>query len=279
MLAAGINQFNFLYTNVGAPSTTPGTSVIPGASNAEGDWTEIASESNITKDIYYIVLVVQTGFTNGAQKDHLLDIGIDPAGGTSYTPIISNIACGASPDPTRGSRSFQFYYWIPANTAVAVRVQGNNATAGTVRVTAYFYGAPSRPEFVRVGQYSETIGAITNSSGVSFTPGNSGAEGSWASLGTTTRALWQWQLCLQLSAAAFGNQALVFDFATGDGSNKHIIQENLYVRLDSSEIFIPATTTPLNFFEIPAGGELFVRGSSSGTADSGWNAVAVGIGG
>jgi hypothetical protein len=51
-------------------------------------------------------------------------------------------------------------------------------------VSAKFWGDPSNPECVPVGQYSETIGTISGSAGVVFTPGNA-ADGAWTSLGTT----------------------------------------------------------------------------------------------
>ena len=69
-----------------------------------------------------------------------------------------------------------------------------------------------------------------------------------------------------------------FDLAYGDATNKHIIIENL-------PQFNPGTAemsgNPLwlnGFWEVPAGGTLYVRGSASGTRQT-TEAVAVGIGG
>jgi hypothetical protein len=46
------------------------------------------------RDIYWIAIWVTGGGTSAQQKDHLLDIGVDPAGGSSYTAVISDIVCG-----------------------------------------------------------------------------------------------------------------------------------------------------------------------------------------
>lgn len=279
----GVNRFSFLYSNHAAPTLTPGTSVVPGASNVEGSFTQVASGANIAQDIYQVNLWVCIGATVTNSKQHLLDIGIDPAGGTSYTTIpISNIVCGNSLGLTGPSAIaglfFQFPIFISAGSSVAVRIQGSNATAGTVRVAVDFFGQPSHPEMIRVGQYSETIGAITNSSGVAFTPGNSGAEGTWVSLGTTTRALWWWQLCCQCDNAAQANLVYAMDLAVGDGTSQKIIIENLPMFTTTGEA-TSSTFAAGCFCGVPAGAELWVRGSCSGTTDTGWNAVAVGVGG
>lgn len=280
MLAVPVNHFSFMYTNLGGPATTIGTAVTPGASNVEGSWTQIASGANIAQDIYSVLLLISAGATVGQQKDHLVDIGVDPAGSTAYAAIISNIICGQSQSIDAAGRYFAFPIWIKAGSSVAVRIQGNNATAGTALVTAWFFGQPSHPEMVRVGQYSETIGTITNSGGVAFTPGASGAEGTWVSLGTTTMALWWWQLGVQLSAGTVAGRGYHIDLAFGDATNKTMIIENQHISVSASEdsTAIPPTFIQ-GFCEVPAGAELWVRGSCSGTITAGWNAVAVGIGG
>ena len=161
MLPFKVNSFLWHFSNFTTPSATPGTSVTPGASNAEGSWTQVATSANIAYDVCLIYIAIGGGNTSTGQKDHLLDIGVDPAGGTSYTAVISNIVCGQTQAVTTGWDEFVFPLRIKAGSSVAVRVQGNNATAGTVRVVADFYGRPTEPSVVPVGQWSETIGTIT----------------------------------------------------------------------------------------------------------------------
>lgn len=275
------NKFHWKYSNRGNPSATPGTSVVPGASNAEGSWTQVATAANIAQDVYAIAVLVAVGFTSGSQKNHLLDIGTDPAGGTSYTAVINNIVCGQSDVAISGPRRFLFPLFIKAGSSVAVRIQGSHATAGTVRVAVVFYGQPSNPEAILVGQYSETIGAITGSAGVSFTPGNA-AEGSWQSLGTTTRALWWWQLCAQVSNGTITAQYTHIDLAYGDGTNMVMIIENLVLGVYGTDERMgqPCLANAVEgFCEVPAGATLYVRGWCNTSPATGYNAVAVGVGG
>jgi len=274
------NFFNWKYTNWTTPSSSSaGTSVIPGASNAEGAWTQIASAANIAQDVYCIWIMVSSGSSSSNQKDHLLDIGVDPAGGTSYTAIINNIVCGQSTPAFNGGKQFVFPIFIKAGSSVAVRVQGSNATAGTVRVSMYFYGQPTNPEAVLVGQYSETVGTITGSAGVAFTPGNA-ADGVWASLGVTTRPCWWWQLCPQVSNGTITAQYTFVDLAYGDGTNMVMIIEGLYMLYNTtSEDQEQPISLIHGFCDVPAGATLYVRGHCNGAPATGYNAVAVGIGG
>ena len=286
MLAApGLSSYGFTYDNWGAnPATNSGTSVVPGASNAEGSWTQVASSANITRDCHWIYVSISAGFVSASQKDHLVDIGVDNAGGSSYTAVISNIVAGESAAFTNGpcGHGFLFPLLITSGSSVAVRIQGNNATAGTVRVTVKFWGDPSNPENIPLGQFSETIGTIASSGGVGFTPGNA-ADGAWVSLGTTVQPLWWWQLCVQLSTATAGTNLMTYvDLAWGDATNKNTIQRQLFTE-NASEMaadVLKQNLCWLNSYQyVPAGGTLYVRGRCSAAPTSGWNAVAVGVGG
>lgn len=279
-----LSSYGFSADNWGAnPSTTAGTSVTPGATNAEGTFTQIFAAATVTSDVYWIVLRIFAGGTSGSQKDHLLDIGVDNAGGSSYSAVISNIVCGQSPSLAAGTfnpHRFVFPLYIKSGSSIAVRIQGSNGTAGTVRVSAKIYGQPSNPQAVPIGMISETIGTITNSQGVGFTPGNA-ADGTWVSLGTTTNALWWWQLAVQTSNGTTTALQTYVELAFGDATNKVSIQRQMF----------GSNTTEMNsdfwgsnlcwmdsYKQVPGGATLYVRGRCSGAPDAGWNAVAVGMG-
>jgi len=284
LLPQKLSRYSFVYDNFGAnPGATPGTSVTPGISNAEGSWTQIASSANIAQDIYGFFLWI---FNNAVAtpttgKNFLLDVGVDPAGGTSYTEVISNIVCGsAGPITAAGGHRFLFPLFIKAGSSVAVRIQGSHGTATASRVAARFYGQPSGQERMPVAGVAETIGSITNSNGVSFTPGNA-ADGSWVSLGTTTNPLWWWQIAYQIDNGTITAEYTYIEIAFGDGSNKHIISRIMHQGTTSEQIG-SLLDGNLNVFEafcpVPAGATIYIRGRCLNAPDTGYNGVAIGIG-
>lgn len=281
MLNAKPNAFLWHFSNFTVPTATPGTSVTPGASNAEGAWTQIASAANIAYDVFMLYIAVGGGATTANQKDHLLDIGVDPAGGTSYTAVISNIVCGQTQAVTTGFDEFVFPLFIKAGSSVAVRAQGSNATAGTVRVVADFYGRPTEPALCPVGYWSETIGTITNSAGTTVTPGNA-AEGTWTSLGTTTKDLWHWQIGLQLSNGTITAQYTTFDLAYGDATNKEIILEDVtigfYGTAEIKASTLRGRSMVNNRRPVPAGSTIYARARCSTAPTATYNCTAIGIG-
>lgn len=279
----GLSAFNFTFDNWGAnPSATIGTSVTPGASNAEGSWTQIASSANIAEDCYWLYVQIHTGATSGAAKNQLLDIGIDPAGGTSYTAFLSNLAVGASPAlSAAGAREHVFPIFIKAGSSVAVRIQGSNATAGTVRVAARFYGRPTRPEVVPRGARSQTFGTITNSNGSSVTPGNA-ADGSWVDLGAVSQPLWWWQIGYQVDNTTITAEYTYLEVAWGDASNKIRMFKVMHGGTTSETCGLAAQTQMLAaaaYNPVPAGANIYVRARCNNSPDTGYNVTVVGIGG
>lgn len=268
--------FGFTYDNWGAnPSATPGTSVVPGASNAEGSWTEVASSANIAQDIYFLWFMVMGGGVSSLAKNHLLDIGVDPAGGTSYTAVVSNIVCGASVGPS-GARHFAFPFFIKSGSSVAVRVQGSNATAGTVRVAIKFFGQPRAPELFPVCTWSETIGTITNSNGTSFTPGNA-ADGTAVSLGTIAKPAKWVQLGYQIDNGTMSAHHTYIDLMVGDSTNKRVLIRT-HMQAGTTEVITENMQGNLNAacaVNLAAGAELWIRGRNSAAPVTGYNGVAV----
>lgn len=272
------------YDNWGAnPGSAIGTSVVPGASNVQGSWTQVATAANIAEDVLGIYMQVHSGATSAAAKLHLLDIGVDPAGGTSYSAVISNMAVGASPALTvAGNREFFFPFFIKAGSSVAVRIRGSNATAGTVRVPMRFYGRASAPEMLKVGTISETLGADTaNSAGTAFTPGNA-SDGAWADLGATTQDLWHWQLGYQINNGTITAEYTYIEVAFGDATNKTTIFKMMHGGTTGETCGLAAQTHLLSiaaFCPVKAGEHIYVRGRCNNAPDTGYQATVTGIGG
>jgi len=282
LLPGSLPYYGFTYNNWGAnPAATPGATFTPGTSNGEGTYAALVTAASVTQDCYWMALRISDWASTG-DRSALMDIGVDPAGGTSYTTVIDNVVCGNMPTvAVLPGKRFLFPLFVKSGSQIAIRFQVANATANTIRAQVKLYGQPSRPEAFPVGMFSETIGTITNSGGQSFTPGNAG-DGGWQSLGTTAKAMWWWQLCTQVTNATVTAEYCYVDLAYGDASNKHIITRQMLGGTTaefSSDIF----THNLSFVEcyrpVPAGATLYVRGRANNAPDTGYNAVAVGIGG
>ena len=271
----------YVLNNYGAnPSDTPGISVVPGASDAEGAWTA-SGLGVLSADVYWIKLHVHSGLTSTAIKRHVLDIGVDPAGGTSYAAIISDILCGSSAGLASGGapgHQFLFPLWVAAGSTIGVRIQGSNATAGTVYVGLQVRGQLDQPWLNPYGRWSETLG-VTGSNGISFTPGN-GADGAYASLGTTTRECWWWQLGYQISSGSITAEATYVELAWGDASNKNTILLLMHRGNTSEGIGSPINENLLSccaLVRVPVGSNLYVRGRCLNAPDTGYQAAAIGI--
>lgn len=279
----GLSAYHFTYDNWGTnPAATPGTSIVPGASNAEGAFTQVASSANIAQDCYWMHVRISGGATSAQAKPQVFDIGVDPAGGSSYTAVISNISCGASPAFTvAGSKEYLFPIFIKAGSSVAIRVQGTNATAGTVRAVCKWWGQPSMPEAVPVGTIFQTFGTITGSSGPTFTPGNA-ANGTWLDLGATTSELWWWQMSYHINNATITAEYTYIDIAYGDGSNKHIISRDMHVGTTGETNGLGMNTGLLAcsaFKPVPSGANIYIRGRCNNAPDSTYTATVIGCGG
>lgn len=276
MLGAGkYGCFGWWYSLQTTPSTTPGVSITPG-SGSEGSYVQLASGANLTDDVYGIRLWVVAGNTAATIRDIIMDIHLDPAGGTSYASSggIDNIWVAQAANAVQSGRWFWLPLFIKAGTSVGARAQAINTT--TVRAAAWFFGRPQYPQNTPAAQYTETIG-VSGNGGTPYTNGNSAAWGSWTSIGTTTRPCWYWILCTGHNVGTTTAQMYFTELSYGDASNKTtIIPCQPHHNTGTSE-----TTGAPNlgtYFEVPSGSTLYVRGSASGTAET-TEAVAIGFGG
>lgn len=273
MLRGDINHFCFYVEGTG-------TTVVPGVSNAEGSWTEVLSAAQVTAELWELHLFVIGIGVSAVAKNALLDIGIDPAGGTSYTAIVNNLIVSHASGSIFGGIHYTIPIRIPAGSSVAARIQTSHTVAGTSSVYLHGKGKPSAPESARVASFAEVVGTVTNSNGVSVTPGVSGSQGAWTSLGTTSRDLWGWQLGIGFNTNNTGTRFYTADLAFGDASNKHmIINFSMWTAPDTAET-TAHSRDPVAFRLVPAGSTLYVRMQTpSGTNNAGAYALAYGFGG
>lgn len=279
----GLSSYGFAYNNFGS-NPLSGATITP-VTGSKGSWAEVASSASLTQDCYWFYLGEWAPTTDtGVVKNTLYDIGVDPAGGTSYTAIISDMQIGSSFGMTGTSgaqRNFLFPFFVKAGSSVAARAQTDDATPNTTRVVMAFWGQPSRPENVPVGMFSETLGTLSGSKGQSFTPGNA-ADGTWADFGTTTKNLWWWQMGHGLDNTAFAAEYVYIDVAWGDATNKHLIFRTQHSGGANEELGCTLYQNMLacaSYQPVPAGSNIYVRGRCNNAPDTGYHATVIGIGG
>ena len=191
------NQFHYRYKNFIADWSIGTYNPANGSKSA---WQSLATSSVINTEIYAMLLWVHAHYNSGATRPLVIDLGIDPAGGTSYTVLLPDLIVGNADSVwTRGGHLFSFPIFIPAGASLGIRGQSN--VTNTYRIALCLYGKPSRPEMVSAGTYFETLGYTANGLGTALTPGVSGTWGDYVSLGTTTKDLWNFQVAYYVNNA------------------------------------------------------------------------------
>jgi hypothetical protein len=264
-------QFSRYESNLAAtPGTTSvGTNVTHYATTAHTKnptWTELIASTAF--DAQLIVVTISNNSVSNTNSSTLLDIGIGAA--AAETAIIPDMAAGWVGSFTTAVRWNTFPLYIPAGSRLSARTQSIRQTGG-VDVLVQLFGGPRNPDAWWCGQTVTTYGAnAANSAGTKFTPGNSGAEGTGVSLGTTTSA----HQCLTLGVqghpddATWGNVAYHLDVGF-DSSSTEWVETDRYLAAASSaeQLGFMEPGWPI-FRSVASGTELMVRGECSGTADA-----------
>lgn len=257
-----------------------GTTVTAGGSaNTMGSYAQLISGANLTADVYGIRIMASNAFVGGANRQTLFTIGLDPAGGTSYTDTLTELIadCPGSYIAGRGVEYF-FPFFIKAGTSVGAKMQCTQASQ-TMSVAAWFYCKPRTPEAMHVGTKFRSYGVVTaTSEGTVLTPGTT-SEGSWTSMGTIAdNDMWWFQVGYTASDATYGNTLEHVDLGIGDASNKHLVivddRWNKTTGEDVGRLF-----NGMGYHPAKNGDICYVRAQSSGTADTDTTAAVYAVGG
>lgn len=253
------------YIDLIAPIANPGGTASAGASNVDGANASVLNAVGTTRDVEFMVISIGGTAVSGAACRVLVDILVDPAGGSSYTPLINDLLGGftSSADAAGQNCTYYFPIWIKAGTQIGVRARTQHTSAiATGRVSIAVMGQPSRPDMWWCGQAVESLGInASTSSGTDVTMALAGTWGSWTAIGTTTRRYGALQMGLDGSDASpstMGGQ-----WQIGVGSAQYPGTHTMHHSLSSTG---PTMTRdgvgPLNC-DIPAGTALQVRASAS----------------
>lgn len=259
-------------------SSTMGTSVTPGT-GGYGSYAAVGSA--LTSAAYGVRVIVHSNYTNGAIRETLLNVGYDPAGGSSYSVLIPDLQCGCAGNPTGagtgGTLEYVFPLYIPSGATLAVAAYGDVATAFYAGVQVF--QAPISPESIKCGTFVKSIG-VSGVGGAAVTAGTS-SEGAWTSIGTTTAPMWYWQVGWGGDAAgAMASNGIALDVAVGDGSNYEIIIQENYRQADTTERLGMMGSQALHgyYHPVPAGSTIYARAQNSGATDANTTAIVYGVG-
>lgn len=276
---------NFTPSTVARPSATQGTIVTPSTvSLANAGWAQLYTATST--DTYGLLIAINSNSINNATRRTVVDIGIDPAGATTYTVIIPNLIAGGAPSYLTEGMAQWYYFpiYIPRGSTIAARAYGTVATQ--FRVMAWAMQNPSNAASIRRGSFVEAIGVGSPVyDGTILTPGTT-AKSNWQLLGTTTQRLWWWQLGLEGTAADTSyaaNSTIHLDLGVGDGSaaGTDMILQDFPIRVGSAaETYSSMSITVGCEWSVPAGSSIYVRGQNAQANETGgYNIIAYGLGG
>lgn len=261
------------YSDNFGPLTADGTTgfgvgVAMGTSNADGSDTAILSA--LAHDCEYLWIGIANTSASAEAPAALMDLLVDPAGGASWSNLITDLLVGGAGNASFNSSStsmplaYHFPLWIPAGSSLGARIRRQSASARTARVMIVAAGGNKNPASWWCGQRVESITTFdaANSLGQLHTPGESGAFSSWTNLGSPNSAragAAQWAVN-SVTGASMG--ASTYDYQFGVGGVK--IGPRAYVGASIGEVLCRLYHGPI-FCDIPAGTQLQVRAAASGT--------------
>lgn len=273
-----INEFQWLTSH----SSSNGATVTPG-NNTYGAYAQLMPGATLTERAYGVQFVINSNSVSGQARDAMFKFGADPAGGTAYQDIGSDISCSCA-SPIGGTGIGVVTPVIPirfeAGSSIAIAMSVNNATVGTAAAFCRLLWKPSHPELIpRTGTALRSYGTNPgSSSGTAVTPNSAGGKSAFVQLGTIAAgdSPWFWFGGVFCNNASMSNNPSWWDWALGSSStvNRTIIADDL-VAPGSAETFtrlwqgVYAQGNP--------GDQLFARAGGPATSPSGMSTSIYGV--
>lgn len=242
-------------------STSTGAVVTASATpNALGNWTQLGADT--TRDAYLFGAVFQS-IVQGV--GHLVDIGIDPTGGTSYTPVVQQIPVAMANSATADDWQLNFVpfgaVFVPAGSAVAARTRASTASSPLDARALLMSGAPAEGY-----TWVETLGATTSDSGgISIEPGGTAnAKGNWSTLSAATAYdIDAFVVMANTDAAVTANDNAegYIDIAIEVSATQYVIVSNYpFAQAGTENTFAPRVLIPVR---IPVGSKVVARAQNT----------------
>lgn len=227
--------------------------------NTKGSWSQVTA--SLPHDAYGFWLTMAGTATSATSTDMLMDIGIGAGG--SEVVIVPNLLAGWIGTPTQGPRTLFIPIFIPKGTRVAIRNQGVIASDTVDCMFHFVSGNPSMRGNLFVGCDAYGVNSSGASAGTAHTPGNTGAESTWANLGTTATKSYGAILPLIQVGTVTSLTAIAYHWELGIGG---VTLAEWYFMGNTGEYIngpYPAEPAAVN---IASGAQLQVRAEASGTA-------------
>ncbi len=227
--------------------------------HVKGAWTQI--QAALPFNGFFAAITAKDVRTASSTETKVVcDIGVDPAGGTSYTVYVPNILFGYVQSGSNLYSSFGVPVFIPAGSTVAARIQGL-LTSETARIGAFIYGGtPPDEPFPIQGPVIDYGVTTSSSSGVNPTNALADIEGAWTEIiDATTHPHRGVSVALQGDSTTLSTTRGLVDIAIGAGGSEVPLYEGVYYVAGSSEFIMGPSLTPPIERPIPEGSRLSVR--------------------
>jgi hypothetical protein len=150
--------------------------------NTKGSYTSLITSLNF--DAYLCEVIISELAVAATDTSCLVDIGIDSAGGTSYTVLIPDILAGGRAVSTQGATSLVFPIFAPRGAQLAARMQSviaSDVARVGIRVLGGLPGNAPRPFRSAIQAYGVTSSGA--SSGTVMANAAVDTKGAWTQLG------------------------------------------------------------------------------------------------
>jgi hypothetical protein len=236
-----------------------GASITTGATpNVKTAYTELFAAT--TYDVYGFWLYYSGSSASGSIANFLLDIAIGAA--SSEQVILPDYQVGWTNTVAGGGNGAFIPIFIPRGTRIAARLQ--SSLANDVCRFLLFLNRGASGYLGQLFTNCDTYGAnLANSGGTAHTAGNSGAESTPATIGTTTRPYGA--VSLSVNGANATTTGVAYHWELMIGGTNH--GEWYTVNTTAEIVYGPLPQTPM-YISIPSGTALQIRGECSGTAQS-----------
>jgi len=206
------------------PSSTRGTLITPNQNDiATATWVSVLAAGSVTDIVRRLVVNANTIAVSAAARDGLVEVGFDPAGGSTYTHL-AYLLMGPAAQHAGGAGgvTHDILCHIPASSTIGIRGSVNSATLTGFRASVTAYGMPSPSHLFRPARQIQDIGIATASSGgVAVTAGEA-ANGAWTSIGTLDFNTFAWEFGVGINASAMSANGYDVDIGVGDAAGSNI---------------------------------------------------------